>query len=777
MENRPVTPRPPNRLARESSPYLRQHAHNPVDWYPWGDEAFGKARREGKPVFLSIGYSSCHWCHVMERESFEDEGIAALLNERFVAIKVDREERPDVDDVYMTAVQLTSGRGGWPLSAFLHPDGRPFFAGTYFPPDDRYGRAGFRTLLLRIDEAWRTRRDDVEATAERLSTEIASSQDLATARGSDPLSEETLPRLAASLASSFDARHGGFGGAPKFPPHLALAWLLERGLEGTEMATKTLQAMAFGGIHDHLGGGFHRYSTDAEWLLPHFEKMLTDNAQLLGLYGRASAATGDPFFAGVARRTGDYLLREMRGPEGGFFAATDADSEGEEGKYFVWTAAQIREVLGETDAEFFFEWYGVRESGNFSEEASGHRTGANVLHLSRRIPAGSEARLAPLRAALLAARAKRVSPSLDDKRVAGWNALAISGFAVAGKALGEPRYLDAARGAARFLLETMRDSEGRLLRSWKEGSGTIPAFLEDEAYLALALLDLSESVPPEESPVWIAEAGRTVESLRRRFRRADGPGFSLSGEGHEKLLSKSRDFFDKATPSASGAAALALARLAWKSGEAALAREAADAVREVSWLISRSPHGTESWFFALEELLKFDRENPGEGVGDLLSLRGEGDTRGRSEEGLSLKVKEAGGRAEAISEDGVLSVSFPSKHRAKRGTVLRVPLTFKVREGWYLQGADGIRIEVSGGDPGLAVEESPHLHPNAAVPGEETDLPAFLGTFEASLSFSVSSSAPKGERKVSVIARYRACGEGVCRPEETLSLAVPVEVA
>ncbi|HQR45593.1 MAG TPA: thioredoxin domain-containing protein, partial [Thermoanaerobaculia bacterium] len=435
-----------NRLIRETSPYLRQHAGNPVDWYPWGDEAFGKARREGKPVFLSIGYSSCHWCHVMERESFEDEEIARVLNDGFVAVKVDREERPDVDDVYMTAVQLTSGRGGWPLSAFLLPDGRPFFAGTYFPPDDRFGRPGFRTLLLRIGEAWRTRRTEVEETAGRLAEAIAGSQDLAPARGPAPPPELTPALLTAALAAAFDRRRGGFGGAPKFPPHLALEWLLRRGLEGDAealgMAVRTFEAMAHGGIRDHLGGGFHRYATDAEWLLPHFEKMLTDNAQLLGLYARAGAATGDPGFASVARATGDYLLREMRGPEGGFYAATDADSDGEEGKYFVWDAGEIRGLLGESDGTFFCEWYGVRPEGNFHDEASGRPTGLNVLHLSRRIPAEAEARLAPLRAALLAARARRVPPSLDDKRVAGWNALAVSGLAVAGRALGAPRYLD-----------------------------------------------------------------------------------------------------------------------------------------------------------------------------------------------------------------------------------------------------------------------------------------------------------------------------------------------
>ncbi len=771
----------PNRLANEPSPYLRQHARNPVDWYPWGDEAFGKAKLEGKPVFLSIGYSSCHWCHVMERESFENEAIAALLNERFVAIKVDREERPDVDDVYMTAVQLTSGRGGWPLSAFLLPDGRPFLAGTYFPPDDGYGRVGFRTLLLRIDEAWRTRREEIEATAGRLATEIASSQNLSSARGSEPLSEETLPRLTAALSSTFDARLGGFGGAPKFPPHLSLAWLLERGFEGDgearEMATTTLRAMAFGGIHDHLGGGFHRYSTDAEWLVPHFEKMLTDNAQLLGVYSRAHAVTGDRLFAEVAHDTGDYLLREMRGAEGGFFAATDADSEGEEGKYFVWTAAEIREVLGGTDAEYFFEWYGVREGGNFSEEASGHRTGANVLHLSKKISSDAEARLVPLRAALLAARAKRVPPSLDDKRVAGWNALAVSGFAVAGKALGEPRFLDAARETARFLLTTTRDGEGRLLRSWKEGSGTIPAFLEDEAYLANALLDLSESTPEPEASAWLSEAVKAIASLRRRFRRPEGPGFTLSGEGHEELLSKSRDFFDKAIPSASGSSALALARLARKSGDVALARESAEAVREVSWLLGRSPHGTESWFFALEELLKFEKENPGTGTGALLALRGDGKAGATSEEDLSSKVKEAGGRAEATSADGVLSVSFPSKHRAKRGTVLSDPADLQSQGRLVLAGGGRHSHRSSGGGPGLASRRISAPSPELRRPRRRArNLAAYSGSFKADLSFSVSSSAPVGERTVSVIVHYRACGEGACRPEAALSLSIPVEV-
>ncbi|MGE5346222.1 MAG: thioredoxin domain-containing protein [Acidithiobacillales bacterium] len=767
----------PNRLARETSPYLRQHALNPVDWYPWGEEAFRKARQESKPVFLSIGYSSCHWCHVMERESFEDEGIARFLNDHFVPVKVDREERPDVDDVYMTAVQLLTGRGGWPLSAFLLPDRRPFFAGTYFPPDDRHGQPGFRRLLEALAADWRAHRSEIEGIAARLAAEVAASQAAAAASGRVPLSAETLPLLTAALAASFDARRGGFGGAPKFPPHLALGWLLGKGLSddpwALEMASRTLEAMALGGIHDHLGGGFHRYSTDAEWLVPHFEKMLYDNGQLLGIYARAWAATGRPLFRRTALGIGDDLLREMRGPEGGFFAATDADSEGEEGKYFVWTADEIRRVLGEGDGAEFCEWYGVGESGNFSEEASGRPTGRNILFLSKEPPPEAEARLAPLREALRLERSRRVPPFLDDKRVSGWIALAVSGFATAGRALGEARYFEVARTAARFLLDVMRDAQGRLLRTWKDGAGKIPAFLEDEAYLANALLDLAECVPPSEGGAWLEEAGTCAESLRRRFRRGDGPGFSLSGEGHETLLSASRDLFDKATPSASGSAALALARLARKRDDTALATEAAEAVAEVSWLMTRSPHGTESWFLALEELLAFDREHPEAGVGALLGAA-ERPALGEGRPGTSLKVKESEENAEALSADGVLKALFPSKVRAKRGEPSQIALTLQVKEGWHLQGEDGIRIEAWGGSDFTLEEIRPR--PSHVIPGEGAEMPAFAGTFEESLTFAVSPSAGRGARAISVLLTYRPCGEGACRPEATLSLSVPVEI-
>jgi uncharacterized protein YyaL (SSP411 family) len=501
--------------------------------------------------------------------------------------------------------------------------------------------------------------------------------------------------------------------------------------------------MALGGIRDHLGGGFHRYSTDAEWLLPHFEKMLTDNAQLLGVYARAATATGDSLYAQVARETGDYLLREMRGTEGGFYAATDADSEGEEGKYFCWDPSQIRDVLGKgSDAEDFIEWYSVREGGNFREEATGQGTGASVLHLSKRIPSESESRLSSSRAALLAARSKRIPPSLDDKRVSGWNALAVSGFAVAARALDEPRYLEAARVGARFLLNVSRLPDGVLARTWKSGEAKIPAFLEDEAFLALALLDLADAEGPGAAGIWHEEAKAAVASLRARFRRKDGPGFTFSGAGNEALLSAGRDLFDKAVPSASGASARALARLALATGDRALAREAREAVDEVSWLMTRSPHGMESWFFALETLFEFE---------DKCGLLPSAETIPVRVEGVAVEPKVVRG--------------------GKGALILRIT----VADGWHLQGPDGLRVEAWSGSE-FTFEEITLPEPLTLTSSAHDDETGWYGTFEANLSFSVSRKAAKGSRDVSVRVTYRACGEGACRPDAVASLSIPLEI-
>jgi hypothetical protein len=463
----------------------------------------------------------------------------------------------------------------------------------------------------------------------------------------------------------------------------------------------------------------------------------------------------------------------MRGAEGGFFAATDADSEGEEGRFFVFTADEIRRCLGDGEAAFFFEWYGVRQEGNYREEASGHCSGGNILYLSTEPSPEAEARLAPLRAALFSRRAGRVPPALDDKRVAGWIALAVSGFARAGRLLGEPRYLEAARSAERFLKTHMRDGGGRLQRTWKDGEAKIPAFLEDEAFLAHALLDLVEAEDGGRADDFLADAKDCVAGFAR-FRRDDGPGLAFTGEGHEPLLTRGRDLFDKAIPSASGSAAFAQARLARKAGDAALARDAAEAVSDVSWLVARSLHGTESWHLALVELLEFDGEHPEAGVGGLLALRGKGASEHGADEDGSPKVREAAGSVEAVSADGVLVVSTSSKHRAKRGAASRIPLEIRVQDGWHLQGPDGLRVEAWGGSDFTFEETQPH--PNASVPGEETALTAFSGTIEAALSFSVSRSAARGPRTISIVVTYRACGEGACRPEAAVSLSIPVEV-
>ena len=485
--------RPTNRLADQTSPYLLQHARNPVDWYPWGDEALAEARREDKPILLSIGYAACHWCHVMERESFEDPETAALMNEHFVCIKVDREERPDVDAIYMDAVQAMTGHGGWPLTAFLTPDGKPFYAGTYFPNEDRHGMPAFTRVLTAIAETWRTGRGETETQAQRVVDAIAGAGMMQAS--ADPLSEEILIGAMASLRSAFDTRWGGFGGAPKFPQPMTLELLLRCHLRGMpdalDMLTLTLDRMASGGMHDQLGGGFHRYSTDERWLVPHFEKMLYDNAQLARLYVRAWQVTGNDRYRAVAVRTCDYLLREMQQPVGGFSSSQDADSEGVEGRFFVWTWPELASAVGEAVATTL----GAVPGGNWD--------GTNVLWEPYQVAAvASEleldvddlsAHLETARADLFELRQGRVHPAIDDKVLAGWNGLAISALAEAGRALGEPRYVDAAARAADFVLTHLRDGGGRLQRSWRNGRVSGKAYADDHALMADACLTLYET--------------------------------------------------------------------------------------------------------------------------------------------------------------------------------------------------------------------------------------------------------------------------------------------
>jgi uncharacterized protein YyaL (SSP411 family) len=543
-----------------------------VDWLPWGDEAFARARTQNKPILLSIGYSACHWCHVMERESFEDEATAALMNEAFVSVKVDREERPDVDAVYMRAVQALTGQGGWPLTAFLTPDGRPFYGGTYFPPEPRHGMPSFRQILTAVAEAYHARREEVDRSADEIRRLL-----VRTAAGPEPggvvVDDALLSGATRFMESTFDAQHGGFGGAPKFPQASSLELLLhEHARTGApralEMANHTLRAMARGGIRDHLGGGFHRYTVDRRWLVPHFEKMLYDNALLLRVYVAAWQLTGDAEMLEVARETGDWLLREMRHPAGGFFSAWDADSEGEEGKFYVWSASEIEAVLGRERARLFARVYEVSEPGNWE--------GHNILNLPRSpdVVARSEgierAELDPLmadaRRLLLEVRSRREPPFRDEKVLAGWNGLALRALAEGGAVLGEPRWTTAAEEGLRFILsEMVRD--GRLLHTWKDGRAKIGGFLEDWAAVGNALLSMHEATL---DPSWLDPARWCVTSTLELFWDGAAGLFYDTATDAEALVVRPRDVMDNATPAGNSLAADLLDRAARIFGDASL---------------------------------------------------------------------------------------------------------------------------------------------------------------------------------------------------------------
>ncbi len=604
-----------NRLAFETSPYLLQHADNPVDWYPWGDEAFAKARTEGKPLLVSIGYSSCHWCHVMEHESFEDPTTAKVMNDSFVCVKVDREERPDVDEVYMGAVQLMGIHGGWPLNVFLTPDGTPFFGGTYFPPDQRYGRASWTDVLRQIAAAWRDKRDLVDEQGRQLLDALREeTRDIA---GTAAPEAAILAQAADSLVARFDARWGGFGGAPKFPPSLALQLLLRRFRQDRVpqhllVVERTLRGMAEGGMYDQLGGGFHRYSVDERWLVPHFEKMLYDNAQLARVYVEAHQVTGEAMYARIARETLEWVLREMTEPSGGFRSATDADSDGREGAYFVWTKPEVETLLG-AEAAIFVEAYGITDRGNFEDPHHPTEPGApgpNVLHVAAEpgalgarhghSPDSASASLAASRAKLAAARASRTYPGLDDKVLASWNALMISSFAYAGRVLGEPRFVAAATRAADHVLGAMRTKKGRLLRTWRKGEAKIPAFLEDHAFLALALLDLYEATFDVR---WFREAESTARAMDALFRDAERGGWFHTPADGESLVTRPSSPFDSSIPSPNGAAALACARLAAFMGDPFWSERADGALRRFSIAMERAGPATVTLLLALDARL------------------------------------------------------------------------------------------------------------------------------------------------------------------------------
>ncbi len=575
-----------NRLASETSPYLRQHADNPVDWYPWGDEAFARARAEDKPVLLSVGYSSCHWCHVMAHESFEDADVAATMNDRFVCVKVDREERPDVDAIYMQAVQAMTGGGGWPMTVFLDPEGRPFFGGTYWPKEDRQGMPGFPRVMDAVDEAWRERRGDLLEQAEKLRAAIAETTSIGTGGATSAVSPEILTTAVDRLRGQFDQRFGGFGRAPKFPQAMTLSFLLDVAArdpapETLEMITVSLDAMAAGGMYDQIGGGFHRYSVDAYWLVPHFEKMLYDEALLTRAYVQGWLVTHQPRYARIVEETIEYVLRDLRHPDGGFYSAEDADSEGIEGKFYLWSLEQI-ETLAGVDATEVIRYFGVTAAGNFEDPHTGYR--GNILHVVDRTEDRPDA-VTRVRRVLLDARSTRVRPGLDDKVLLGWNALFLRALAESAAAFARVDWMDAARANARFLLTQMRRDDGRLLRSWQNGRAALVAYAEDYAALLEALLTLAEV----DDVAWLADARGVADELIRLFADDERGGFFTTGTDAEALIVRPKDYQDNATPSENSLAASGLLRLAALTGDDAYATRAARWVGALAPVVGEHP--------------------------------------------------------------------------------------------------------------------------------------------------------------------------------------------
>ncbi|MBA3823856.1 MAG: thioredoxin domain-containing protein [Ktedonobacterales bacterium] len=629
-----------NRLIDETSPYLLQHAHNPVDWYPWGAEALERSRTEDKPILLSVGYSACHWCHVMEHESFENERIATIMNLNFVPIKVDREERPDIDALYMDAVQaMTSGHGGWPMTVFLTPEGLPFYAGTYFPAEDKHGLPGFDKVLLRMAQYYRTQRTAVNETAEEFRTFYQQRGTLAAVgvRNVPMLASEVdisvLTTAEGKLLRQFDATYGGFGGAPKFPHSLDLDFLLRMHLRAAAqparaerfptlgskasqpdvtalaVVTRTLDRMAAGGIYDHLGGGFHRYSVDDHWLVPHFEKMLYDNALLARTYLHAYQVTGNARYARICRETLDYIRRQMTSPEGGFYATQDADSEGQEGKFYVWSPEELREVLDDDHCDLFMAVYGVTERGNFED------TGATVLHLARSVAdaaaerglsvEAAEKRLADARMALYAARSRRVWPATDDKIVTAWNGLMVRVFAEAAAVFNSQTYAEVAANNATFIWEHLRTSNGRLLRTYRDGKAHVAGYLEDYACYAAGLLATYEATFDAR---WFVAARELADQMISLFADADEGGFYDTASDHEQLVGRPREIADGATPAGNSVAAEVLLWLAALTGEERYRHSAEGILLKLAPQMAQNPLGYGNWLCQLDRWMSPSQE-------------------------------------------------------------------------------------------------------------------------------------------------------------------------
>ncbi len=601
-----------NRLSKEKSPYLQQHAENPVDWYPWGEEAFELAAKESKPIFLSIGYSTCHWCHVMAHESFEDEDVARLMNDAFVNIKVDREERPDIDGVYMEVAQLVTGRGGWPLTIIMTPDKKPFYAATYIPKESRYNMPGMKELVPRIKEMWVTNQANIDEVIGRIEEALSESGD--TGLRND-ITIDVVDLAYSQFSQRFDEKRGGFGSAPKFPsPHNLMLilrhWKRTGDKRALYMVEKTLQGMRLGGLFDHIGFGFHRYSTDAEWLLPHFEKMLYDQASLMMAYTEAYQITRKHEYADVVREIFEYVTRDMTSPEGAFYSAEDADSEGEEGKFYTWTQSEIKDILKEDIAKIFLQVYNIHEEGNFEDEAIREKMGLNIPHLREEIDLTEDSNntsrqeleilLGEARTELFIHRERRVRPSLDDKILTDWNGFMIAALAKAAVVLNDKKFIEIAENALTFILETMFDEQKILYHRYKDGDVAIGAFLDDYAYLVWALLEMYEATF---KPEYLEQAKNLTVDLIANFWDDKEGGFYFTNVDSEELLVRKKDAYDGAIPSGNSVVALNLVRLARFLGDSELEEKAAETIKAFSGIISRAPSGFSMMLNALEFVL------------------------------------------------------------------------------------------------------------------------------------------------------------------------------
>ncbi|MCA9132327.1 MAG: DUF255 domain-containing protein [Planctomycetales bacterium] len=781
-----------NALIHSHSPYLLQHAHNPVHWLPWGPEAFAKAKAENKPIFVSIGYSTCYWCHVMERESFEDEQVAAVLNAHYVAIKVDREQRPDIDEQLMLATQLMTGRGGWPNSLWLTSDGRPWMAGTYFP------REQFIAALEKLASVWQNEAEAVEKQAQTLAQAVRNTAQLSPPTTAGPPDRQPLQRAIAELSQLYDAQHGGFGGKPKFPPHGGLRLLAYAARNGSplsdeassgaassqQMLTRTLNAMWRGGVHDHIGGGFHRYSTDERWFLPHFEKMLYDNAQLLRAYAEGFQLTADPLYRTAALDIYSWVGREMTDSGGAFFSALDSESEGQEGRFNTWSMAELKQVLTAEQAELFGRLYNFTEQGNFTEEASGHRPGTNIPYLtdvpqavgaspSAPFDATTAAQLQTIRAKLLDVRQQRTHPHLDDKVLTSWNGLMISSLAYAGRTLPEPAMTEAASRAADFILAELQSSEG-LLHSWRRGQASIPGYLDDYAFLADGVLELYLSTGEKR---WLDTAKSLGDRMRERFEDDKDGGFYFTSEAHEALLVRSKNILGGGNlPVGNGVAIGVLVELYRQTGEEKYLQSAARGLNAFSAVMLKSPRQVEHLVLAGAQYLDVVDQDARETRGRELA----GPDAPAASPKSSVTTKPSG---DARHQDQALTASLYLSHAQRApGQQLQIAVGIDIEPNYHLYGS-------SSGNEVLAT--SIKLVPQAGLnPGQlqsprgktgydpllEADVTTLSGTIWFYLPVDITD-GDEGPRQLQVQLVYQACDRTRCLQPQEIVLTAPLQIS